>query len=246
METKLSRRAFMKAGLTGGLVLAIPTLVGGNNIDESKAGIFQGYELEKEGDPKAGTIYFLRQRHRSPYDSLEDEFVTGNYQNRILEELYHLKVKHIFNEGTLKDFGDFSPSYSFFHQEFTEIFPKGAETIPSFSQLGALYYEGAGMIYVSLNPGTTLHKVAHSAEFAKTIEEKGLKIARETGNYENIFITDLREFLAKQQITNFLESNPGERVALIYGKAHEFRDDFMDSNFLMYSKSFQPLATPIK
>jgi len=212
-------------------------------------------KVDLEGDRKLGEVLFLRQFHRlhSSVQLTEAQTealrkITGLYQLHILRELEEGKIKYVFVEDnpTLnspggKRLGDLYEADinqlrgivdRFFPEQLSERFDKGQLHV-------ATMYPHGDQLYFVRNPGVFLHPtltpqelknfdriIAQGLEQAKDLEEL---IQKDPAIRKSL--VEGREKVATREMINFLKKHPQERIAIIYGAAHDFSDDFLAQGF---------------
>lgn len=190
----------------------------------------KGVEIrtEIEGDPKIGTIIYVRQLHQPPPNNpiTKDELKEiAAYQYDIIDFLRERKAEHLFEEGQTEDippgkFLEFKLKNSLesgFEHFIQSLFRKKKEAIVA--EEFELVAEQGSNFYAVLNPKATLHKT-----FTPEQKEERERL-RQTKSEEEI--RDKREGWAVAQVKEFLEHNPGATIYLVYGGSHEFQDDFL-------------------
>lgn len=202
-------------------------------------------EVENEGDPSVGTIHYIRQLHKDLFsDSVDSK--TAMYQYNILKELDALGYNHIFAEGNTED----TYSRGTWVTEFIkEDFNDGIPEKPNAEQLRNLYLYGAASVYAVINPDVVLHKAddysANSRAVFRIIASVLSGEVIDPGDETLKRDMDIdREQAAIESLSGYLSEHPGDSVVLIYGGAHEFKDNLTsDFNPRLYCISFVLPAT---
>lgn len=122
--------------------------------------------IEIEGDPKVGTVYFVRQFHRHRMAMATNREV-GEYQLAILRELAERKPTHIFKESLTEEvspqeladpLGSYtSKEYRTSQDDVRKAF-QGPWAVTNSLQRGYLGKLGADLVYGLMTPGVSLHK----------------------------------------------------------------------------------------
>lgn len=195
-------------------------------------------KVEVRGNPNKGEVVFLRQIHTVEKDGAKVEMTVGMCQYHIYEELQAGKYKHVFVEGFDEDLGPGDPRRTGeegWSQMVKIMFPEGMPKAPSLPQLFALAKLGAPFIYAYFNPDVTLHRTQyHDEDKDQRNDLLMAEFEAHPGTDPKKFdYTDLinkfyaaRETSAAREVMNYLQDNPGAKVALVYGIGHQFKDDF--------------------
>lgn len=122
--------------------------------------------IEIEGDPKIGTVYFVRQFHRHRLAMAINREV-GEYQLAILRELTERKPAHVFKESLTEDLspqeladplGRYTSKEHRASQENVRKAFEGQWSVTNSVQRGYIGKLGADLVYGLINPGVSLHK----------------------------------------------------------------------------------------
>lgn len=188
----------------------------------------------------------------------------GIYQAGILDVLVQVQPQHLFLEGATTTF---APEASQRHMEGLRAEWEAAATHPIYGpfmsrvdprnpegQLMMLALFGAGSVYAATFEGVTVHQttsrddVVQDGELMDFYGEKHGSAAQAMNDPE--FIApwmDGMEDRATRSVIEFLTDNPGEKIVLVFGAAHNFCDDFVRYNFIpkMDSIWFTDLDYPL-
>jgi hypothetical protein len=204
-----------------------------------------------DGNPKVGSIYHVKQTHdpdimmkydreqyRKEYlDNEEARVSTLYYQLHILMFLQRHNFREVFPESL-----DRTAKSDFIDKEF------GRPTPNSYSYQFALHRHiisrGGAVAYGLITPGVNLHKTAppSSAEIEQKIVEA---IKRDDTNSFNYYAMVVREHYAMYEVYSFLQDNPGKKVAITFGEAHDFSDEierFFEELPVFYTVDFPRAA----
>ncbi len=225
--------------------------------NQERKGPLRRFEsLEVPGSPRIGEVILLRQMHNFPGLEVDTYREIKSQQWQILRELERLQVKDVFVESQTQDV---TPRSRFLErpaplQLLRNVFPEGLPDQPDADQEDCLLEYGAAEIYAALHDDVTLHKTWTPEEaeanwyamFAGTgrgLWEHDLKL-RDFGAFVEMeknrpLVFEAREALATREIWQFLRANPGKRVALIFGKAHQFADNFQEPDFRPVVRSIE-------
>ncbi len=176
---------------------------------------------ELKAPPQRGHVLFIRQMHKRPSFGPAQRNKVGLYQSLILEQLEREKPQHVFIESLYKDLkaADLDPGEVALVRT---IFAKKPGLVDNQElRQGLLYQYGAGFIYAMLHPEVQLHRTIEK-EVSDHIDAAIEHNDPDTGE----LILSTREELATEQVMEFMRRHPSMRVVLIYGAAHEFKDDF--------------------
>lgn len=195
-------------------------------------------KVEVKGDPNLGTVIHIRQFHITDQIDLPSVLVIGEYQFEILKKLIENEAVHVFAESLTVDLGPNAKltDWKKYKTLIRELFPEGEiPEKPNFLQKLILARFGAGSVYYFLFDDVHLHKTW-------TPEQARNFYAFNDYNMENSWtkydVIHGREQLAMWQVMPFLRDNPGETAYLIYGAAHEFKDNVTNYGYKLNSLSF--------
>jgi hypothetical protein len=210
------------------------------------------FVLDHEGDPRQGTILFLRQIHAEPKDvnnrapdaEVQKRLVkVGSYHLKVYRALEEIKPKIIFveDEWSTGKADDYPKQYMI--KQIRDLFPAGMPSLPDDTQLGALGYYGSGFVWVCLHPGVIMHRTC-TKEGLQKYDSKAQNERVVQGKPDVHYLFDVREAWAIAELKEYLDSHPGETVPLIFGAMHEFGPQFKDFNPTVYSRTWlAPEAT---
>ena len=209
-------------------------------------------KVELEGDPSFGTVYYIRQSHNVPglerADPLRyDEIL--RYQYEIYKELERLRPKYLFREDShlqlpdgrareahlTQQFG--RPFYDWMRETVSGPLPENFDRLSDEQKRLLADYEGFSFYHlrhddVGLFNTTTLDEFAKIDAMIKQLEielrEEAAALKLHVHHHPRLrpIVYDLRESIAVREIKRFLEQHAGAKIALIFGRNHEFRDDF--------------------
>lgn len=190
-----------------------------------------------EGNKSVGEVWHIKQIHAGPeirayHKELEGDLTAliGKYQVKISKFLEENNVKHVFDEGRTEDLtpDNRQEDRLFMANEniCRSFFPMGIDEsslrqiVLLGSWLGGLQPNGAEF-YAIFHPDVTLHRTFTPENEVVYIIQK----QRHGSRKELTF--DWRESFAVSEIMSFLDKNPGERAALVFGAGHnKFSDHF--------------------
>ncbi len=188
--------------------------------DES-ALLASGWVLENAGDPvKFGTIYFIRQVHGRPRQDVATQKFVVESQRQVLQALIALGNKDVFPEGACED--EPPESWKAMTQASTvagfskKVFP--SEHVPdklNDLQSERLYAGGAELFYQDLNPDIYIHRTLPDKSTGEKIDALISSDCHRAVKWN--------EDVAVDQIKDYLAQNPGKKIALIFGAAHDFK-----------------------
>lgn len=207
-------------------------------------------EVIVDGDPEVGTVYFIGQIHKSLAGDATDyaKERVANFQLRILIELDRLNIAHVFLEGYPRSrYSERSGCSTGDVQYVAEPNAKQVNTyisslidpeLPhymttkeeaSYKALAVqhLYMEGGVSLYDYYYPQAQIHGTSSYEEW----EDEGVRIKTLIAGKREIemsYVLDTRERQATREVMGFFKGGceNGKRVALVYGMAHDFADDF--------------------
>lgn len=176
-------------------------------------------EILPWGDPKVGTIVFIKMFHNDYYNSHTIEANRREYETliRYQQEIYHelrrQKATHIFMEWVKK-----KDVESWAWKETIDDIKKAIKNPKNRREIFANY--GWGFIYLAENPSVVLHH-SESDEIKYRADEFRVQFWCISEP-----IQDEREEYVAEQIGDFLTSHPWQKAYLIYWAWHTFKDNF--------------------
>jgi hypothetical protein len=272
-EKKESIEDTILRGLFNFVTLGIFTAFGCASIqlpeaDEFSKKLQREIRIDLNGNQALGSILFIHDLHRGV--SLEENdfewpktidprklhILIGLYQAKVYELLEHLRPKHIFMEGLAEDLppSSYDQKVKFMREMIEKLEQQGVDLSNKENALIILALFGAGLVYSLKHKDVFLHKTKTKAEEEqkdKILKEyiqkyKTFERAMKEPFFKN-FVENVRENWVTQKVIDFLRRNPGEKVVLIYGGAHNFCDDFIRLQFTPYLASIRwsnPLLSP--
>jgi len=188
--------------------------------------------VEREGDPRVGTVVFLRYIHASDRDKDYHVVVnTGLYQFEVLKELrrqYNAGVRALFEEGTFED-----RVLTADERAFTQkIFPY-LPSLPTRDQLHFVYKQNVTWIFSGLFPDVHNHRVMNRTEHEKDnlvyrqYSEAIRRFGKAKANlqFAEYMITQ-RDGRTVRELKNYLDEHPGETVVVAFGSGHRLAEAF--------------------
>jgi len=198
-------------------------------------------KVELEGDPKLGTVLFIRQVHLPPNFKEDLDFLVliGNYQLEILRLLEQLRPQHVFTEDS--DY-TFSPE-DLHHGDYRindfdlkrrlqmrKLFGRRIPRDPDPRLLMGTAVARAQLVYAMRHEDVYLRRAAAPEEAHLWDDCRRLGPEASDSEFSEVCLYR-RERVMVREISEFLRKHPGERVALVYGAAHNFADDFKKAGF---------------
>lgn len=188
--------------------------------------------VEREGDPRVGTVVFLRYIHASDRDKDSHVVVnTGLYQFEVLKELrrqYNAGVRALFEEGNSEDKVLTADERAFTQKIFPHI-----PSLPTRDQLQFLYKQPVTWIFSGLFPDTHNHRVMNQVErkeddvvyrqYSEAIRRVGQ--AKANLKFAEYMITR-RDGRTVRELKNYLDDHPGETVVVAFGSGHRLAEAF--------------------
>lgn len=200
--------------------------------------------LAVPGNPDIGHVFYIKQRHQvektaAQGHSVIDQFAsnqalaiqntTAAYQFDMLKQMFALGITDVFSEGmpiteTPASIA-LTPSVN---AKVRKLFPQGAlGDRPNPEQIAELRKYGAAWVYTIVRGDVTLHHTedpANGRRIESIREKKRLGIALTAE--EQHFVMHGREQYTTARMMEFLEQNPGAKVMLSFGRAHDFAQHF--------------------
>ncbi len=172
-----------------------------------------------KGNPEIGTIDFIRQHHDQDGIWGDRAKTTEFYQAQIFSELTRKKYKVVFSENP--DIVN-SEYLKYAQERIREVFETGTVSAPFDARQLVRFLEfGADLVYATLNPEVKLLPTQNLK-----ILDAAMKFKSPTGSRDSIWMMEVRERVAAKIVRGYLDSHPGERVALVFGADHNFGFDF--------------------
>jgi len=200
------------------------------NNDLHRAGIISQRairRLEVNGDPAVGNIIFIRQVHDRP------EFENPNYRNaRLAVGDYQYGILHYLAEHNATEiFGEAYASHHFANGQvnFTNISSNHLCSFPfpiNETVRLMLTERGAESVYQNCNGDVNIHPTMNAQEAAELEPIILNPNALSDEDYHTIIMVR-REAMATREIMSFLSIRPGVTIYLVYGRRHEFADNFL-------------------
>lgn len=235
LELNLSSESFLKSSIKNK-----------NELACSHSKRKSDYIVENMGNPKQGTIYFLKQSHYGElvekklrkisgrrFESIKKIFIEGisKSQNAILEELVSLNIDNLFVENMPKSNRtellycfDFSSDLCKIDNQYKKGFPKN----PTYLDDQNLCRFGAGVIYSIFNHNIKFHDLLPTNKI-KEINQKLDECNLDFKNHHKL-IYDEREKLLITQFKKYFNNHPGDSVVLVYGSSHNIKK-YIDDKF---------------
>ncbi len=172
-----------------------------------------------------GHVYFIKQRHHIQKAQPEEiKAKTDAYQYDMLKKLLEMDVKHVFDEGVILDWKPEIYQNFSVREDIKKHFPEGQlPDRPNAEQMKILRKYGATIVYALIKGDVHIHPLINNNDtYKRTNEAARVGYSRSDKSFTN----DTREKEATQIIMDFLKEHPGEKVALVYGRAHNFWQHF--------------------
>ncbi|MFO1520420.1 MAG: hypothetical protein U1F57_12290 [bacterium] len=214
-------------------------------------------QTDLPGDPRVGTVIFIRQAHYSRWDLEEDflrrdpqaylrhQYYTEAYQWEILKFLEALQPRHVFSEGLDRNLTNPNEVNHYLSTalERAEIEPLQESLVgplpprPQGELLEIIIHHEAVNLYALRHPQLQWHQVMTNAESLidnlhyEAYSQCVLRNEEGCSERDEAFVMATRESWASRELMQFLRAHPGETAVLIYGAAHQFCDDLLRENF---------------
>lgn len=172
-----------------------------------------------KGNPKIGQVDYIRQAHQAEGIEGDLKKSVSYYQLEILKYLQQRKYTTMFSEEPKIGDADYIFKAS---SEIKKNFEKGISyTNLTEMQLEILYEYGADLVYSTINKNV---KIMNTQPIGNGLQRS---IARTKNlRLRDRIILDMRERYTARRVREYLDANPGETVALVYGAFHNFNFDF--------------------
>ncbi len=205
-------------------------------------------DLLVNGDPKIGTVHFLRQTHTIYQETPEQLRELGIGQLEIAHLIREIGAKTVFVEGLYKDLALDTPEHkeefceyvkwilpnylrermgdtgciAYFQRLHRESLELGSPSEEFLEFLGAT----SGAFYVlALNEEVRLKKTV-----PQVVDEILYRWQRQepyASETDSRIRFELREHIAAREIREHFKTSPGDEVALLFGAAHTFTSGFL-------------------
>lgn len=199
------------------------------------------------GSEEIGTVHFLRQIHCVYTETDPQLIAVGRVQHSILCYLQDKGLHSLFVEGQYRSFDLSEPkaaeecgNYHYWLMpehirkdmsadklvpQVKGIFSEGSwRESPSDRQLLMLGSLGAGLVQACIESGVSLHRTV-SAAADTALGDKQRKLSADDPQRDRLCY-EIRERVATNEVAAHIANHPGGEAALIYGRKHEFKDDF--------------------
>lgn len=214
------------------------------DLFEFEAPLTMATRTELEGDPSLGTIHYLRQVHYRPEldgplsdESLRTMVLVAEHQFAMLLELERLRPNHVFSENiSAQSVRDWDRILTMRHHRRAAVLfdpvPDRFEDL-NMEAVETIFHLGAADIYMIRHPEAEYHETVTQALFDAEMDTMA-RLETERGLLdEDLALTETaatlvapREAFVTERILEFFAAHPGETIALQYGLAHEFSDNF--------------------
>jgi hypothetical protein len=200
--------------------------------------------LVLDGDQTFGTVSHHKEIHplRSRPTPASLDLIASS-QLAVLRDLIATGSKVVAAEGQAESIFPSTPDRENLLpvKRASEAFPGGIipAELSQFQQSELVEMGGAAWVYAALNPPVTLLRTT-TPEFEDILEriQKDPNIPAEK---KDTYVFGKREGFALQEVCRFLKSNPGEKVDLVFGRAHHFGMEDLHRNSklpVMHSVSY--------
>lgn len=238
----------LRQGLSSATTVALMTGLGGCAASFSYPDVYHTHldrytRVELNGNYHKGQVIHLKQLHGASGIPEMPQIVkmeVGRYQYEIFRELLVLHPKHIFTEGFAV-----TRTYPFpgpFLDERTTTLEDGTTGMlrnlkpPNDSNLSLFWQFTADRYYAQGIGGVTLHRVMTKQEggYVNHIVDRYVQHVHEANEGMELSsdFQEQREDWAVREILAFMSHHPGERVVLVYGAAHSFKNNFINTGIM--------------
>lgn len=211
--------------------LVVSALLGISTLQDSYSPKqLEGYTLERKGDPRVGTVYWLQQRHAQPFDNLDVRVSNtsevnkiATHQYAILSELFRLNTRYVTPENiTATEISDLAQNG--YLSGIRDVFPNGFPQRLNDKQRLYISEIGAAEVYGAIGNNVAFYPSATERMRVKVqaFQEKLLTMTptefRSCSTYQ-LMVVD-RENELVDSLCGFFKEHPGESITVVYGALH--------------------------